>query len=66
MGTVIGVGISLVAARLMHSFLFEVKEYDPVSFLGAPVLLLAVGAFAAWLPARRASRLEPMEALRTE
>ncbi|MBB5056878.1 putative permease [Granulicella aggregans] len=65
-GTVVGVGISLVAARLLHSFLFGVKEYDLVSLIGAPVLLLAVGTFAAWLPARRASRLEPMEALRTE
>jgi ABC-type antimicrobial peptide transport system permease subunit len=65
-GTVAGVGISLLAVRMLHSFLFGVKEYDAVSLIGAPVLLLVVGTFAAWLPARRASRLEPMEALRTE
>jgi ABC-type antimicrobial peptide transport system permease subunit len=65
-GTLVGVGISLLAVRLLQSFLFGVKEYDTVSLIGAPVLLLVVGAFAAWLPARRASRLEPMEALRTE
>jgi predicted permease len=65
-GTAIGVGISLLTARLMHSFLFGVKEHDSVSLVGAPVLLLLVGMLAAWVPARRASKLEPMEALRTE
>jgi predicted permease len=65
-GTVAGVGLSLLTARLLHSFLFGVKPYDPLTLIAAPVLLLAVGTFAAWLPARRASQLEPMEALRTE
>jgi ABC-type antimicrobial peptide transport system permease subunit len=65
-GTAVGVGISLLAARLLQCFLFGVKQYDAVSLIGAPVLLLAVGTFAAWLPARRASKLEPMEALRME
>jgi predicted permease len=65
-GTAIGVGISLLAARLLHSFLFGVTQYDPLTLIGALLLLLGVGAFAAWLPARRAAGLEPMEALRTE
>ncbi len=65
-GTVIGVGISLVAARLLHTFLFGVTQYDPVTLIAAPLLLLLVGTLAAWLPARRAAALEPMEALRTE
>ena len=63
-GIAIGVGISLAAARLMHSFLFGVKEHDVISLVAAPVWLLLAGTLAAWLPARRAARLEPMEALR--
>jgi predicted permease len=65
-GTVLGVAISLLTARLLHSFLFGVAQYDPLTLLAAPLLLLVVGALAAWLPARRAAALEPMEALRTE
>ena len=65
-GTAIGIGISLLTARLLHSFLFGVKQYDALTLIAAPTLLLLVGAFAAWLPARRAAALEPMQALRTE
>jgi predicted permease len=65
-GTVIGIGISLFAARLLHSFLFGVTPHDPVTLIAAPLLLLCVGTLAAWLPARRAAGLEPMQALRTE
>ncbi len=65
-GTVIGVCISLLTAHLLHSFLFGVKQYDVVTLVTAPILLLLVGTVAAWLPARRAATLEPMQALRTE
>lgn len=65
-GTAIGIGISLLTAHLLHSFLFGVKQYDALSLISASTLLLLVGAFAAWLPARRAAALEPMQALRTE
>jgi len=65
-GTAIGVGVSLAAARLLRGFLFGVKQNDVPTLVAASALLLVVGTFAAWLPARRASRLEPMEALRTE
>jgi ABC-type antimicrobial peptide transport system permease subunit len=65
-GTVIGIGISLLTAHLLHSFLFGVAQYDILTLVAAPLLLLAVGALAAWLPARRAAALEPMQALRTE
>jgi predicted permease len=65
-GTAIGIGISLLTAHLLHSFLFGVKQYDVLTLIAAPTLLLLVGAFAAWLPARRAAALEPMQALRTE
>jgi ABC-type lipoprotein release transport system permease subunit len=46
--------------------LFGVKQYDVPTLITAPILLLLVGTFAAWLPARRAAHLEPMQALRTE
>jgi len=65
-GTVIGIGVSLAAARLLHGFLFGVKQNDVATLVCSSLLLLLVGTFAAWLPARRASMLEPMEALRTE
>jgi predicted permease len=65
-GTALGLGLSLFTARLLHSFLFGVRPYDSFTLLAAPILLLLVGAVAAWLPARRAAALEPMQALRTE
>jgi predicted permease len=65
-GTTFGLALSLLTARLLHSFLFGVKQYDPVTLIAAPLLLILVGALAAWLPARRASSIEPMQALRTE
>jgi ABC-type antimicrobial peptide transport system permease subunit len=65
-GTIIGVAISLLTAHLLHSLLFGVKQYDLLTLVTAPILLLLVGAVAAFLPARRAAALEPMQALRTE
>jgi predicted permease len=65
-GTAVGIAVSLLTTRLLHSFLFGVKQYDVITLVAAPILLLLVGTFAALLPARRASFLEPMQALRTE
>jgi putative ABC transport system permease protein len=65
-GGVIGLVIALGLARAVASLLFGVKPVDPVSLGGALVVLLVVAAAAAWLPARRAARVDPMEALRTE
>jgi len=65
-GTAVGIAISLLTAHLLHSLLYGVKQFDTVTLVTAPVLLLFVGTFAAWLPARRAAHLEPMQALRTE
>jgi len=65
-----GVAIGLLGAfaltRLMGAVLFEVSATDVVSFVAAPVLLLAVAVPATWLPARRAARVDPMVALRAE
>jgi ABC-type lipoprotein release transport system permease subunit len=46
--------------------LYGLKPTDPISILGASTLLLAVALIASWIPAMRASRVEPMEALRHE
>jgi ABC-type lipoprotein release transport system permease subunit len=50
----------------MGGFLFEVQPFDPLVFIAAPVLLSVPALVACWLPARRAARVDPMEALRSE
>ncbi|GMV04379.1 MAG: hypothetical protein AMXMBFR53_06600 [Gemmatimonadota bacterium] len=66
----LGVTVGLLGAaaltRVMGSVLYGVSSLDPLSFAMAPVVLLAVAFVATWLPARRASRVDPVEALRTE
>ena len=65
-GTVIGVLFGLGSAQVLATLLFGVGAGDPLTFLGAPVLLMFVGALAAFLPARRASRVDPASVLRAE
>ncbi|MGH9344747.1 MAG: ADOP family duplicated permease [Terriglobia bacterium] len=65
-GLVVGIATSLLGAKILASLLFGVKPRDPLTLTAASVLLLFTGLFAAWWPARRASRVEPMEALRSE
>jgi putative ABC transport system permease protein len=65
-GVVIGCGGALWLTRFLANFLFEVKPLDPVAFLVTPLLLGAVALFAVWLPARRATRVDPIAALRIE
>jgi putative ABC transport system permease protein len=66
----IGVAIGITAAfgltRLIASLLYGVKTWDPVTFTTVPILLGAVALFAVWLPARRATRIDPVDALRYE
>jgi ABC-type lipoprotein release transport system permease subunit len=52
--------------HLIANLLFGVKNWDPAVFVSVPVLLSLVALLAVWLPAMRASRLNPIEALRTE
>ena len=54
------------AGRLISSMLFGLKATDPVTLAGAAMMLTAIALLAGYLPARRASRLDPMAALRHE
>ncbi len=65
-GMVVGIGASFGLTRLIASFLFGVKTWDPTAFIAVPVVLATVALLAVWLPAMRASRVEPMMALRVE
>jgi len=65
-GLVIGLGAAFYLARVIASFLFGVTAKDPVVFTGVPLLLLAVAFLSVWIPARRASRVDPLIALRYE
>jgi predicted permease len=63
-----GTGILLAAAvsRLLSRYLFGVAAFDPLTFLGVPLLLALVGVGAAWLPARRAASIDPIRAIRSD
>ncbi len=65
-GIVAGLVGAFFLARTLQSLLYGVKVNDPLTFLGVPILLLAVAFLATWLPARRATRVEPVVALRYE
>ncbi len=65
-GMVVGIGASFGLTRLIASFLFGVKTWDPTAFIAVPAVLAAVALLAVWLPATRAARVEPMMALRVE
>jgi putative ABC transport system permease protein len=65
-GIPIGILAALTLTRVMRGLLYEVKPTDPLTFSGVSFLLVCVALFACWLPARRAARVDPMEALRYE
>ena len=65
-GVVVGVGSAYLLSRFVSSFLFGVTATDPQIFVTVPLVLSAVALLAVWLPARRASRIDPIIALRAE
>ena len=66
LGSVAGLAAAFASARLLRSFLFEVHPLDPITFCAVPLLMLVLAILAAWLPARRAASIDPMQALRSE
>jgi predicted permease len=65
-GTAIGLGAAAGLMRLMRTLLFGISPLDPLTFLAVPVALVAAAALASYLPARRTSAVDPVEALRAE
>jgi putative ABC transport system permease protein len=65
-GVVVGVGAALATTRLLQSLLFEVQPNDPATLVAVSVSLVLLAALASWVPARRAMRVDPVEALRTD
>jgi ABC-type antimicrobial peptide transport system permease subunit len=65
-GLGLGLAGSLWAARFVEALLFRQEPRDPMTFTAAAAVLVGVGVLAAWLPARRAARIDPVAALRTD
>jgi len=65
-GMAIGIGGSFALTRTMQSLLFGVSTTDPLTLAGVVVLLAAVSFLACWIPARRATKVDPLVALRYE
>jgi ABC-type antimicrobial peptide transport system permease subunit len=65
-GLAIGIPIALIGGRLMRTQLYEVKIGDPLTLIGAVLVLSAAAALAGFIPARRAATIEPIKALRIE
>jgi predicted permease len=65
-GLIVGLAGAVGVTRVLQTFLFGVTPTDPIAFTIVTLLLIAVGLMAAWLPARRATRIDPWAALRAE
>jgi ABC-type antimicrobial peptide transport system permease subunit len=65
-GMAFGLAAALALVRVVGSMLYGVTAFDPLTFSGAALLLLLVALGASWIPARRAARIQPIEALRHE
>lgn len=65
-GVVLGLAISFALSRFMGNLLFGISAHDPITFAGVALLLASIGLIACWIPAQRATRVDPMIALHYE
>jgi ABC-type lipoprotein release transport system permease subunit len=65
-GTVVGVGAALASTRLLETLLYEVSAVDPVVFVAMAIMMIGIGVLASYVPARRASCVDPIESLRND
>ena len=65
-GVLIGVAVALASTRVLGSLLFGVKPVDPIVFAAMSVMMIAIGGLASYIPARRASSVNPIESLRSD
>jgi ABC-type antimicrobial peptide transport system permease subunit len=65
-GAAIGLGVSLIVSRLLRNELFHVSSFDPLTFAVMAAVLIGAALLASYVPARRATRVDPMVALRYE
>jgi ABC-type antimicrobial peptide transport system permease subunit len=65
-GCAVGLVGTALFGRVLRGFLFEVGALDPFTYCAVPLLMLMVALAAAWVPARRAASVDPMEALRAD
>jgi ABC-type lipoprotein release transport system permease subunit len=65
-GIVVGIGVAFASTRFLSTLLYDVKAVDPVVFAAMSVMMLAIGMLASYMPARRASSVNPMESLRSD
>jgi predicted permease len=65
-GSAIGLLAAALLAQFLRSFLFGIRALDPLTFCAVPAVMLTIALFAAWIPARRAAGVDPVESLRSE
>jgi ABC-type antimicrobial peptide transport system permease subunit len=65
-GVVVGLGVALIGSRAVESMLFLVTSRDAMTFILGPAILTLVAVLACWIPAQRATRVDPMVALRED
>ena len=65
-GAVVGIAAALASTRLLAALLYEVNAVDPIVFVAMSILMIGIGMLASYVPARRASNVDPIDSLRND